>query len=104
MKHILLFEKFTTEYKGYLTGSLAYLYKHKRELENKISNIDNKIKISKESIIDIKQSTKGKLMSNVNRLLSTDEIDNISSLRSKKNKLQEELDNVNSEILKYTKK
>ena len=36
MKHILLFENFSTEYKGYLKGSLGYLLKHKKELENKM--------------------------------------------------------------------
>lgn len=53
MKHILLFEKFTTEYKGYLTGSLAYLYKHKKELETKISLLDKKISIAKHMLDSI---------------------------------------------------
>jgi len=88
-------EKFTTKYKGYLTGSLVYLHKHKKELETQIQELDNKITNFK-TVLDIS----GHRMS---RDSHTSRIQSIIDFKNQRKKLQEELDLVNTEISKYSK-
>ena len=45
MKHLRLYEEFDTEYKGYLTGTLPYLHKHKLEIQKKIDKLQGTIQI-----------------------------------------------------------
>ena len=75
-------------YKGYLTGSLVHLHKHKNELEKEINNIEIKINAQ----------------SHMNSILpSRNKLSMIREWRMKLDNLKKELSEVNIEIEKSTK-
>lgn len=95
MRHLKLYEEFNKEYTGYITGSLSYLYKHKKELEDQIAELDNKSSVQKM----MTQNHPGGLdfKSYKSRM------DMIHDWVYQKSELQLELGKVNDEIEKRTK-
>ena len=94
MKKIKLFEEFNKEYKGYLTGSLVYLDKHKKELEKEIGELESRISSQRTMLDNVKSLSRD---SYFNRM------DMIKSWRDRKDLLSKELEEVNSKIKQYTK-
>lgn len=76
------------DYKGYLTGSLVHLYKHKNELEKEINNIEIKIDAQLYMSSNLPSRNKSSM---------------IREWRMELNNLKKELSEVNIEIEKLTK-
>lgn len=95
MSIIKLFEEFKDEYKGYLTGSLSYLYKHKKELESKIKKLD--------SMISSQKSSTDRVGGSISKKSFMNRMDMIRDWQKEKDSLTTELEEVNSNINKYVK-
>ena len=84
----LRFIKEIKDYKGYLTGSLVHLYKHKSELQNEINSLE--IKIGSQSLMN-------SLLPSRNKALM------IHQLTKELSVLKKELSEVSDDIAKHNK-